>query len=335
MRLATYNVEWFDALFDDAARPIREGLAARRGLLRTRQWDALGAVFRAVDADAVLVIEAPDISRRRDGLAALRAFAAEMGLSARDAVAGFPNDTQQEIALLYDPDVLAVRHDPLDVPEAPRFDGQFRIDLDVDDREDRVRFSKPPLELALRAGGRDIRLIGAHLKSKAPHGAKNQDDLMRLALAARRKHLAQSVWLRRRIDGHLARSEPLVVMGDFNDGPGLDAFETLFGRSGVEIVAGEGEGALVDPSIAATVDGSGPTSARFERPGGWLTALLDYAMVSPDIAATGPAWRIWHPLEDARLAADPPLRDALLAASDHFPVTLDFDPARLGDSMSR
>ena len=60
-----------------------------------------------------------------------------------------------------------------------------------------------------------------------------------------------------------------------------------------------------------------------------LRALLDYAMVSPDLMAARPAWRIWHPEEDARLAADRPLAAALMAASDHFPVTLDLDPSRI------
>ena len=115
-------------------------------------------------------------------------------------------------------------------------------------------------------------------------------------------------------------------MGDFNDGPGLDIYEAVFGRSGVEIVAGEGEGRLTDPSLDADPR---PSSARFERPGGHLRALLDYAMVSGDVAATRPAWRIWHPEEDAELAREGPLREALLTASDHFPVTLDLDLSRL------
>ena len=68
-----------------------------------------------------------------------------------------------------------------------------------------------------------------------------------------------------------------------------------------------------------------PTSARF-----WLApkkryfeALLDFIMVSPDLAALNPDWRIWHPFNDPGVMAVPELRDALLSASDHFPVTMD------------
>jgi hypothetical protein len=167
------------------------------------------------------------------------------GIRARSVLYGFPNHTQQELMLLYDPDVISARHDPQGPAtgkhgraEAPRFDGAFRIDLDIDATEDVVTFSKPPLEAALDTPLGAIRLIGVHVKSKAPHGATTPDEAMSLAIANRRKQLAQCIWLRRRIDAHLAADEKLIVAGDLNDGPGLDDYERLFGRSGVEIVMG-------------------------------------------------------------------------------------------------
>jgi hypothetical protein len=46
-------------------------------------------------------------------------------------------------------------------------------------------------------------------------------------------------------------------------------------------------------------------------------------MISPGLMGLSPRWRIWHPFDDAACFADTALREALLAASDHFPVTLD------------
>ena len=46
------------------------------------------------------------------------------------------------------------------------------------------------------------------------------------------------LWLRARIDRDLAAGGNLLVMGDLNDGPGLDEYEKLFGHSGVEVVLG-------------------------------------------------------------------------------------------------
>jgi endonuclease/exonuclease/phosphatase family metal-dependent hydrolase len=344
MRIATYNVEWFHALFAPDGRLLADDTpSARPGIARARQIEALITVFSALDADAVLVVEAPDISRRHDGIAALETFAAAAGLRARSVLAGFPNATQQEILLLHDPDVITARHDPKGEiagkhggPGAPRFDTALRIDLDIDATEDVVTFSKPPLEAALETPLGPIRLIGAHVKSKAPHGARNADEAMSLAIANRRKQLAQCVWLRRRIEAHLAAGERLIVAGDLNDGPGLDAYERLFGRSGVEIVAGsDAEAALRlhDPHAARALQSriaAQPTSARFfiaseER---WLSALLDYVMISHDLLTYARRWRIWHPFDDPACWADETLRTALLDASDHFPVTLDLaDPA--------
>jgi hypothetical protein len=56
-----------------------------------------------------------------------------------------------------------------------------------------------------------------------------------------------------------------------------------------------------------------------------METLVDYVMVSPDLMARGPRWRIWHPFDDPGCYGVPELREALLAASDHFPVTLDID----------
>jgi endonuclease/exonuclease/phosphatase family metal-dependent hydrolase len=157
---------------------------------------------------------------------------------------------------------------------------------------------------------------------------------MRVSIANRRKQLAQAIWLRARIEDHLAANAPLIVLGDLNDGPGLDEYEHLFGRSSVEIIMDDD---LRDPHARqAMLPGPAayPTSARFARPdqGRFLHALLDYIMVSPDLMRCDPRWRIWHPFEDAGVFADAPLREALLTASDHFPVTLDFDPSRLRGS---
>ncbi|WP_439120923.1 endonuclease/exonuclease/phosphatase family protein [Marivita sp.] len=342
MRIATYNVEWFDALFDDTGALIADGSwSARHNVTKAMQTEALGIVFTAMDADVVMVIEAPDTNRQRNTVRALETFAKAFDLRARTAVLGFSNDTQQEIAVMYDPYVVDMRHDPKgqapvpgapQIAGAPRFDGTFRIDLDIDATEDRVVFSKPPLEVEMTvlATGQVIRLIGAHLKSKAPHGAHNRDEVMRLSIANRRKQLAQAIWLRARVAEHLEVGDPLIVMGDLNDGPGLDEYEHLFGRSSVEIILGDGDAVLYDPHASKALlrrIGPQPTTARFYIPHDdrFLQALLDYVMVSRDLRSKAKRWRIWHPFDDPTCWKTPELREALLTASDHFPVTLDID----------
>lgn len=331
MRIATYNIEWFTELFDDAGNLLADdNRSARYEVTRARQAEAIAIVLTALDADAIMIIEAPDAHRRRSGRAALETFAETFDLRTRAALLGFENDTQQEIALLYDPDVLEARHDPQETG-VPRFDGTFEIDLDIDAAPERVTWSKPPLELACRsASGQAFRMIGVHAKSKAPHGARGHAEMMRVAIQNRRKQLAQCIWLRRRVDEHLAASDPLIVLGDFNDGPGIDEYEELFGRSGVEIVLGEGPARLREPHAEMALQrrlGAAPTTARFwiSARKRWLEVLLDYIMISADLADRDPDWRIWHPFDDPGCYRMPELREALLDASDHFPVTLDID----------
>jgi endonuclease/exonuclease/phosphatase family metal-dependent hydrolase len=342
LRIATYNVEWFNALFDDDGRlMLDDAPSARYKTTRGAQLRALGTVFQAMDADAVMIIEGPDTTAARSSIRALETFAGHWGLRARRAVTGFASGTEQEICFLFDPDKMTVLHDPkgsaetpLDPTAAPRFDGTFHFDVDQDGIAEPITFSKPPLELALTlTDGTPLRVIGVHAKSKAPHGARNDADVVRMSVENRHKQLAQCIWLRRRVEAHLASGDALIVMGDFNDGPGLDEYEALFGRSGVEVVLGEAgtsHSVLYDPHASMALAqriGPVPTTARFylapkKR---YFEALLDFIMVSSDLAARRPApdWRIWHPLNDPECFLRPELRDALLTASDHFPVTLD------------
>jgi hypothetical protein len=328
MRLATYNVEWMNALFDDGGNLLIDNeLSARHEITRAAQIAALVTVFQSLDADGIMVIEAPDTSPHRSTITALETFAAHAGIRARRAVTGFVSGTEQEIAFLYDPDRLRVTHDPQASRSAPRFDTSLALDLNRNGNKRAYVFSKPPLELQLHYGDETLRLIGVHAKSKVPHGKVSATAFRRISLENRAKQLAECHWVRARVTDLLAAKHSVIVMGDLNDGPGIDAYEKAFGQSGVEVVLGLNgpkSQRLTDPhALMALRPGLHPTSARF-----WLAprqcyfeALLDFIMLSPDLAAQSPKWRIWHPFNDP--AIPQPLRDAILTASDHFPVTLD------------
>ena len=331
MRLATYNVEWFSNLFTDTNKPDPSTeWSGRWNITRAAQLTALKSVFLAMDADAVMVIEAPDQSPSRDCITALERFADWAGLRTSRAVMGFQSHTQQEIALLYDPAVLTAHHDPRTSDAAPKFDTKFKRDLDVDDKPETVVWSKPPCELALTtAGGTALRLIGVHAKSKAPHGARDDADALRLSIANRRKQHAQCLWLRARVDADLAAGDDVIVLGDLNDGPGLDRFEELFGRSGVEIVLGaDGPHPLYDPNALLPLrpGAAQASSARFfnRQSKRYFNALIDFVMVSDRLRPLT-TWRILHPFDDPKCFGDAALRDALLTASDHFPVVVEID----------
>lgn len=322
VRLATWNIEWANALFDDAGRLLNDtGPSARYQTTRATQIAGITQVLSAMDADAVMVIEAPDTGSKRSTVTALETLARHARLRARKAMIGFASGTEQEIAFLYDPDRINAAHKLGGDAAFPQFDGHILSE------HGKITHSKPPLELLVSINGRRLRLIGVHAKSKAPHGAHDAADAIRIARDNRLKQLVQCRWIRGRVDSLLAAGEDVIVLGDFNDGPGLDSYEAEFGQSGVEVALGAGDTALTDPHARLALSrrlGIVPTSARF-----WLApekryfeALLDFIMISKGLNALRPRWNIWHPFNDPACA---PLRDALLAASDHFPVTLDLD----------
>ncbi len=97
MRLATYNVEWFTNLFDqDDKLVLDDSWSSRYNITKTQQINALGSVFKAVNADGVMIIEAPNAGMKSSCVDALEGFAKHFGLRQNKAVVGFRNDTQQE-----------------------------------------------------------------------------------------------------------------------------------------------------------------------------------------------------------------------------------------------
>lgn len=337
MRIATYNIAWFSRLFDSNDILQRDGKWSRlHNVRREEQADAIAKVLKFVDADLNIIVEAPNTDNHQSTSRALTRFSEIYNLRQTHALIGFESHTDQEIAALYDPKVVTPVHDPQGgtAGATPRFDQEFPLDIDVNAEPEMHSFSKPPLELAINASGQSLRLIGVHIKSKHPRGAKNPDDEKRLAIANRRKQLAQAIWLRQRVENHLAAEDDLIVLGDFNDGPGLDSFEKLFGRSGVEVVLGMSapqETQLVEPfaqNWLAGVRGASAATSRFYnmQDKRYINVLIDFIMLSPKLAArANPRWRIWHPFDDPECFDTPEIQNALLKASDHFPVTVDLD----------
>jgi len=356
LRLACYNIAWFARLFDQRNRLVDDQeWSALRNVTRFRQAEAIAEVLRRVDADCIAITEAPNSGRRQSCVAALHVFAQRFGLRQRSAMIGFANPTEQEIALLFDPDRIGAEHAPIgevlkdatarsgELPfGSPRFDSVFPADLDREGVIELHRFSKPPLEAVVtdRAADLSFRLIAVHLKSKGPNVAGSPEARHRRGLENRAKQFAQATWLRARLDEHLAAGEAIVALGDFNDGPGLDELERVNGRSSVELVTGDParpEAMMAHPFTRQRMAASGAhaATARFYRDenDSYLNALIDFIMLSPELAAqTRPVWRIWHPFNDAECSADETLHRALLDASDHFPVSVDLEIEKVEES---
>jgi len=115
-------------------------------------------------------------------------------------------------------------------------------DIDQDGIEEVCEFEKKPLEVLFRRKGTDITFLVILVATKSK-GVFSINDIVNhqyLALANRKKLLAQSKKIRCRLDQLMDEQPklPLIVMGDFNDEPGMDSYEKLLGASSIETVMG-------------------------------------------------------------------------------------------------
>ena len=116
LKVATYNVEHFANLFDDNDNPDPDpSEEIRFRTTKEEQLQGVAKALRTVDPDLISIIEGPqtNVAGTKQTTWALKNFASQFGLRQTEAIIGFPSQGSQEIAVMFDPNVLDVRHDPL------------------------------------------------------------------------------------------------------------------------------------------------------------------------------------------------------------------------------
>ncbi|MFC1482234.1 hypothetical protein ACFL51_00350 [Myxococcota bacterium] len=331
IRICTYNVEWFNRLFTSNTNNLKTDQKS------VERLDAIAAALKLVNADFVGIVEAPNtkISGSESTTARLKTFATTYGLRTTSAIISYVSAGQQELAVLFDPSKVKVKRAKGGTKKVPAFDQEFLFDSDYDKIQEVYKFYRPPLEAKVAYGPtnkkKKFRLMLVHPKTKGIFSAMDKVHLERESMRCRRKLLAECSWIRARVDEWLQAGERVVVMGDINDGPGMDEYEWRFGRSAVEVIMGD----LFDPDTVLrnyagrpkwTDKGWNPASTRYtdrltQDP---INVLIDHILVSKDIKAKVVNKKaqhiIWNPYENK---AAKPLKSQLTLASDHFPVSLD------------
>ena len=337
LKLCVWNVEWMNDLFGSndlppAFRPDSDKPAHASGSTVRKRRDDLSGVIDDLAPDVVVVVEGPNRSGE------LQLFFDEDVQG--DWLCHIQNSKGQAQNL-----GLAVRTDQgkFNDPPFKAFDtnnlqqfGEFLVDTDDDEIEEIYHFERRPLYAEINPqNGRNFSILGLHLKSKGIFDAYEWSKWWAVADANRRKILAQATQIRLQfldafLRDPLTQNHPLLVCGDINDGPGMDASEKRLFGSGVERLMGSiwepalclGNSLYDSMSVAdrENLNFEAVRTTRFKDPifndvthSAWIDHIL-YSKNTPQ------PWVILGKVNE-RLPDDSLIWRKYKHASDHFPLT--------------
>ena len=239
MRICSFNVEWMNDWFTADALPA--GFKAQFSDRDSSHLNDTGvtakrtaAVIRAIDPDILGIQEAP--SRQAE----LELFVAkylhdDAGQPLYNVLLG-DSGGAQKLGLLYKPGSVSsaalAPHDDITGLIDP-----WMSDVDGDAVLELYSFTRTPLVVNITFGHRQLQIIVAHTKSNFINNGKAMWDDPRqhqnyivTALKDRRRISTEAMRIRSYVDTVLAgaRGANIIVLGDMNDGPGLDYFERNF-----------------------------------------------------------------------------------------------------------
>lgn len=243
LKFLLWNVEWMNDLFDAAGNfhPDTHIPVHNRDTTVKERREHLSGVINELSPDLIVVVEGPN--------------------------------REQELQLFFDTDVTGtweVRLQPTSGSsqcigcavrtDLNRFDPATPVKLfntaqmtefkpfefanENDGIVEKYRFERSPLYVEVKTlNGETFRVMGLHLKSKGIFDAYEWSKWWAVADGNRKKILAQTRQIRRAfLDKYLGdvttQKIPLIVCGDINDGPGMDASEKRLLGSGVEQLMG-------------------------------------------------------------------------------------------------
>ena len=245
MKFAVWNMEWMNDLFvsgDDTPRFKDSGKRTRGGATVGKRVDDLIGVLKRIRADVVVVVEAPNRQGELDLFFDHPNLTGEWKTHLQRTKGG-----SQAIGIACRTDQGKFEHEPIiDLRGAAndKIFQSFTVDVDDDGVKETYQFARQPLYAEVcPCRAEPFRVLGVHLKSKGIFTALDWGAWWRKAGGNRRRILAEAGQLRRKlIEPYLrdaeTRSIPLLVCGDVNDGPGMDASEWKLAASGIERLMG-------------------------------------------------------------------------------------------------
>lgn len=243
IKFMLWNVEWMNDLFDAAGNFQADSHVPQHssGTTVKERRKHLSGVINELSPDIVVVVEGPNREK-------------ELQLFFDTDVTGTWEVKLQPTSGSTQCIGCAVRTDrnlfdtttPItlfDTEQMTEFK-PFEFANDSEGIVEKYRFERSPLYVEIKtAEGEAFRVMGLHLKSKGIFDAYEWSKWWAISDGNRKKILAQTRQIRRAfLDKYLGdvttQKIPLIVCGDINDGPGMDASEKKLLGSGIEQLMG-------------------------------------------------------------------------------------------------
>lgn len=338
LKFVLWNMEWMNDLFGPndqpaAFRPDNEKPAHHKSATIRKRRDDLSGVLNELAPDVVVVVEGPNRTE-------------ELQLFFDEDVQGEwitqvqPSKGQsQNLGVAVRIDQNKFRETPFKYHDTNNMDafGNFAVDVDDDEIEEEYKFERRPLYVEIYPlDGKAFHILGLHLKSKGIFSAYEWSKWWQIADANRRKILAQATRLRLQfLEPYLTDAQtkdiPLIVCGDINDGPGLDASEKRLFGSGIERLMGSMwkpdlclGNALFDSmkeKDKTSLNFGAISTTRFKDPifnDTWHNEWIDHILYS---RCSDPVF-VDQAQVHRKMADEQPIWEKYRHASDHYPVSV-------------
>ncbi len=327
LKIAVYNVEWMRNLFHKDGTPKKTG----KELERSKQ---LTKVINKINPDFIGIVEGPDTLADGSKTASqqLELWIAEFGLNPNyKAVHGHPSAGQQELCAIYDSSKIAVSFTPT-IDKKNQFDQPFLIDTTNKLIKEQYKHFRAPLELTVKDLNNKVltKVIIAHTKSKGIFSAVDYAKFEQISARDRMRLFAECMSIRMKCDDYIKNGAQVIVMGDINDGIGMDFYEGRFSKSAVETLLGEvwyPDNILLSvlPKPKWKSYGWNPSSSRFTDriTEDTVNVLIDHILVSTKLTAIN--GKVFNPYEQKNDQDVQDISKELKKASDHFPIVAEVD----------
>ena len=334
MLLLNWNIEWMNRWFTGNNNPVwgstkldpdKAQIAAKRA----------ANVIRNINPDIVCIQEGPSAIQEMQLF--INEYLSDDGTPLYWPLMGKASGSQKLYALIKsDGEVEDIDYRTDELTEG--LEEQWQADVDGDMMLQPYDFTRLPMVVDVNPKvGDPFRIVVVHTKSKHVHKGKalfndpaTRQQFIAAALKARRRISAEGFRLRSYLDELILDnpSERVIVVGDFNDGPGKDFFERSYLTHNVaDIVLGSTfyPDLIFRNPILDRMDSAKLFTARFDdyvdnvqdRP-----LLLDHIALSPALNANVIDAKIEHEAFEAEIEGTGDLRWE--RASDHRPISVSF-----------